>query len=54
LALAYGQLCSMDQFSQLTERVKFHAQQQSGKAADQNLDAFFDGDDEERTFDFGE
>ncbi|WP_163649484.1 SapC family protein [Modicisalibacter sp. 'Wilcox'] len=54
LALAYGQLFSMNQLSQLTERAKFHAQQQSGKAADENLDAFFDGDDEELTFDFGE
>ncbi|MBZ9540439.1 SapC family protein [Modicisalibacter tunisiensis] len=54
LALAYGQLFSMNQLSQLTERAKFHAQQQAGKAADENLDAFFDGDDEELTFDFGE
>jgi len=54
LPLAYAQLFSMSQLSQLTERAKFHAQQQAGKAADENLDAFFDGDDEELTFDFGE
>ncbi|MCD6008528.1 SapC family protein [Halomonas sp. IOP_31] len=58
LALAYGQLFSMHQLSQLTERAKFHAKHQAQqpveKAPSEPLESLFGGDDDEMVFDFGE
>ncbi len=58
LALAYAQLFSMNQLSQLTERAKFHekhaAQQQVDQPSNRDIDSLLDGDDDELTFDFGD
>lgn len=51
MALAHAQLFSMGQLNQLTERAKFHAQQQGDAHPPENLDELFGGDDE-LTFDF--
>ena len=44
----------MSQLSQLTERAKFHNKHQAQQQPSENLDQFFDSDDEELTFDFGD
>lgn len=49
MALAHAQLFSMSQLRQLTERAKLHAQHQ-GKAAPENLDEFFEEDDDDLMF----
>lgn len=58
LALAYAQLFSMGQLSQLVERAKFnekhYAQQQADGVVGTGLESFFDDDDEELIFDFGD
>ena len=54
LALAYAQLFSTNQLSQLTERARFHEKHRAQHQPSENLDHFFDGDDEELTFDFGD
>lgn len=46
LPLAYAQLLSMNQLSQLSDRAAFHARQPA-KAEEVDLDAFFDGGDNE-------
>lgn len=54
LPLAYAQLFSMSQLSQLSERAKFHAQHQAHQPTAESLDELFgDGDDDELIFDFG-
>jgi len=56
LALAYAQLFSMSQLSQLTERAKFHDKHQSQQAdqpANRDIDSLL-GDDDDLTFDFGD
>ncbi|WP_087720923.1 SapC family protein [Salinicola salarius] len=53
MALAYAQLFSMSQLSQLAERAKFHDKHHAQQQTSENLDQFF-GDDEELTFDFGD
>ncbi len=56
--MAYAQLFSMSQLSQLTERAKFHgkhaAQQQVGQRANRDIDSLLGGDDDDLTFDFGD
>ncbi|GAA5172965.1 SapC family protein [Modicisalibacter zincidurans] len=54
LALAYAQLFSMSQLSQLAERAKFHAKQQTGQPEAENIDNLLGGDDDDLTFDFGD
>lgn len=53
IALAYAQLFSMSQLSQLTERAKLHAQHAT-QGVPENLDSVLDGmdDDDDLTFDF--
>nr|WP_298375245.1 SapC family protein [uncultured Halomonas sp.] len=46
LPLAYAQLLSMNQLSQLSDRAAFHARQPA-KAQDVDLEALFEGDDSE-------
>jgi len=57
LALAYAQLFSMSQLSQLTERAKFHEKhhaKQADQSANRDIDSLLDGDDDDLTFDFGD
>ncbi|GAA5169762.1 SapC family protein [Modicisalibacter zincidurans] len=57
LALAYAQLFSMNQLSQLTERAKFHEKhhaKQADQSANRDIDSLLDGDDDDLTFDFGD
>ncbi|MCD6009919.1 SapC family protein [Halomonas sp. IOP_31] len=57
LALAYAQLFSMSQLSQLTERAKFHEKhhaKQGDQSANRDIDSLLDGDDDDLTFDFGD
>lgn len=57
LPLAYAQLFSMSQLSQLTERAKFHDKQhakQGDQSANRDIDSLLEGDDDDLTFDFGD
>ncbi|MCG7600458.1 SapC family protein [Halomonas sp. McH1-25] len=54
LPLAYAQLLSMSQLSQLSERVKFHAQHHASQPATDSLDELFGEGDGDLTFDFGD
>lgn len=52
MALAYAQLLSMSQLSQLAERAKFHAKHATQEVPE-NLDSVLDGmEDDDLTFDF--
>jgi len=53
LALAYAQLFSMSQLSQLTERAKFHEKHAAQQPPRENLDHVFD-DEDDLIFDFGD
>ncbi|WP_172116137.1 SapC family protein [Halomonas hibernica] len=50
LSLAYAQLFSMSQLHQLSDRLKFHAEQ--GHLPQQSLEELFGNDDDDLTFDF--
>jgi hypothetical protein len=52
LSLAYAQLLSMSQLSQLAERAKYHAKLQSTQSTSGSLNSLFDGGDDELIFDF--
>lgn len=52
LALAYAQLLSMSQLSQLGERARFLANQQAAQPTPESLDSLFDGGDDDLIFDF--
>ncbi|MHB0776545.1 SapC family protein [Halomonas sp. WWR20] len=57
LALAYAQLFSMSQLSQLIERAKFHEKlhaKQADQSASRDIDSLLDGDEDDLTFDFGD
>lgn len=54
LPLAYAQLLSMSQLSQLTERAKFHAKQHAAQPSLENIDNLLEGGEDDFTFDFGD
>ena len=57
LALAYAQLFSISQLSQLTDRAKFHEKhhaKQADQSTSRDIDSLLDGDDDDLTFDFGD
>lgn len=54
LPLAYAQLLSMSQLSQLGERAHYHARLASTPSSSESLGNLFDGDDDDLLFDFSD
>lgn len=52
LPLAYAQLLSMSQLTQLAERARYHARQHAAHPVAENLDSLFNSDDDDVIFDF--